>query len=254
MSYFPSIEDMYREGHRDAWLNVLREKLQGLDDSPRDFGRRCNLVRQAYMEMADIVLDAARRSRIAQPYFLPWEQFWQRSPPEFGVWWSIHYYGRMPLYPQYPILNYFVDFGDPWQRIGIEVDGKQYHDAGKDLRRYKELLEIGWKIFRIPAAETSSEYLGPDDEFRRLYEDVQQDRLSRWLLKTSDGVVRALKTIYYERWTPSAYATWYGLSENLGALFIKFCYQTLNYHRLITSFELPDYPNGDGPWNPCRIS
>src|SRR5262245_19741515 len=110
MRCFPDMEDMYREGYRSRWLNILREKLTALNDTPRDFGRRCNLVRQAYMEMADIVLEAAQRGRIAQPYFLPWEQFWEKSPPEFDVWLSIRSYGRMPLYPQYPILNYFVDF------------------------------------------------------------------------------------------------------------------------------------------------
>jgi Protein of unknown function (DUF559) len=158
MDSFPIREDIYREIYRDTWLHVLREKLEALGDSREDFGRRCNLVRQAYMEMADIVLDAARRGNIAQPYFLPWDQFWEKSPPEFDTWWSIRYYG-LPLYPQYPILNYFVDFGDPWQRIGIEADGRNYHDEGKDLRRDEELFEIGWKVFRIPGAQTRPEYL-----------------------------------------------------------------------------------------------
>ena len=252
MDSFPSRKDIYREIYRDTWLHVLREKLEALGDSREDFGRRCNLVRQAYMEMADIVFDAARRGSIAQPYFLPWEQFWEKSPPEFDTWWSIRYYGGIPLYPQYPILNYFVDYGDPWQRIGIEIDGKNYHDEGKDLRRDEELFEIGWKIFRIPAAHTQPGYLGPDDAFRELDEDAQQARLSQWLLETSDGVIRALKALYYERWTPSDYTTWYGLSESLGDFFMKCCYQTLDHHRLITSFELPDTPDGNGPWKPWR--
>jgi hypothetical protein len=55
--------------------------------------------------------------------------------------------------------------------------------------------------------------IGPDDEFKKLDERAQQARLSRWLLETSDGVIRALKALYYERWTSSDYATWYGLSE-----------------------------------------
>ena len=83
------------------------------------------------MEMADIVLDAAQRGSIAEPYFLSWDLFWGKSPPEFDTWWSIRYYGGMLLDPQYPILNYFVDYGDPWQRIGIEIDGNSYHDQGK---------------------------------------------------------------------------------------------------------------------------
>lgn len=252
MGSFPNIEDIEREIFRKFWLKVLRKKFKELGDSKKDFGRRCNLMRQAYIEMADIVLDAARRGSIAQPYFLPWEQIWRESPPEFRVWQSIRYYGRMPLYPQYPVLNYFLDFGDPWQRIGVEIDSKLYHDEEKDLRRDEELFEIGWKIFRIPTAETSFGCLEPDDEFRELHKDDQQARLSKWLLETSDGVLRALKTIYYERWTPLQYAAWYGLSGSLGAFFVKLCYQTLHRHRLVTRFELPADPNDDGPWKPWR--
>ena len=247
-----SDEDMFEAIYRGTWLDVLRRKVETLGDSREDFGRRCNLVRQAYMEMGDIVLPAARRGFIANAYFLPWEQFWGKSPPEYLTWWSIRYYGRVPLYPQYPVLNYFVDFGDPWQRIGVEVDGNNYHDEGKGLRRDEELFEIGWKIFRIPAAQTRPGYLGPNDEFRALDERAQRARLSRWLLETSDGVIRALKALYYERWTPSQYATWYELPEEMGDFFIERCYQTLDRHRLLTKFELPDAPDGNGSWKPWK--
>ena len=54
-------EDFDREIYRNTWLRILRQKLEALGDRREDFGRRCNLVRQAYMEMADIVLDAAQR-------------------------------------------------------------------------------------------------------------------------------------------------------------------------------------------------
>jgi hypothetical protein len=64
------------------------------------------------------------------------------------------------------------------------------------------------------------------------------------------GVIQALKALYYERWTPSDYATWYGVSEEIGHFFIQRCYQTLGRHRLVTKFELPDPPGGNGPWRP----
>jgi uncharacterized protein DUF559 len=245
-------EDIYEATYRDSWLGIIGRKLEALGDTKEDFGKRCNLVRQAYMEMGDTVLQAAQRGDIVEPYFLPWNEFWKKSPPEFDTWWSIRYY-CLPLYPQYPLLNYFVDFGDPWQRIGLEADGRSYHDEGKDLRRDEELFELGWKVFRIPAAQTRPGYLGPNDEFRELDERAQRARLSRWLLKTSDGVIQALKVLYYERRTPSEYATWYGLSDEIGALFIQRCYETLERHRLVTKFELPDPPDGNGPWKPWRV-
>jgi hypothetical protein len=94
--------------------------------------------------------------------------------------------------------------------------------------------------------------VGPNDEFRALNARVQQVRLSRWLLETSDGVIQALKVLYYERWTPLQYVTWYGLSEEMGAFFIQRCYQTLDRHRLVKRFEFPDDPDGNGPWKPWR--
>jgi very-short-patch-repair endonuclease len=68
----------------------------------------------------------------------------------------------MPLYPQSPILNYCVDSGDPWQGIEVEIDGNGFHDQGKDLRRDEELFESGWKVFRIPTAQTRPRYLGKE--------------------------------------------------------------------------------------------
>ncbi|PZX29445.1 uncharacterized protein DUF559 [Cupriavidus phytorum] len=43
-----------------------------------------------------------------------------------------------------------MDFGNPVIKIAIECDGAQYHDAGKDAKRDAELLEMGWRVIRIP--------------------------------------------------------------------------------------------------------
>jgi hypothetical protein len=42
--------------------------------------------------------------------------------------------GRMPLYPQYPILNYLVDFGDPWLPVGLHHGGLLGGDRLGDLQ------------------------------------------------------------------------------------------------------------------------
>ncbi len=60
-------EDLYSEIYRSTWLKVLGKKLEALGDSREDFGKRCNLVRQAYMEMGDIVLKAAREGASPRP-------------------------------------------------------------------------------------------------------------------------------------------------------------------------------------------
>lgn len=58
------------------------------------------------------------------------------------------------FYPQWPAGNYYIDFADPIRKIGIEVDGKEYHqDFLKDIERQKKLEEMGWKIIRISGVE-----------------------------------------------------------------------------------------------------
>lgn len=57
------------------------------------------------------------------------------------------------IYQQYPVLNYRLDFliKTPVGSIGIEIDGKDYHDKNKDFYRDTEILKSGKvnKIFRF---------------------------------------------------------------------------------------------------------
>jgi len=61
--------------------------------------------------------------------------------------------------PEYPVLNYFVDFGDPLKKIAIECDSKKYH-FGKyeqDTERQIKIQNKGWKVFRFNSAQIYSE-------------------------------------------------------------------------------------------------
>ena len=73
-------EELYSEIYRSTWLKVLGEKLKALGDSREDFGKRCNLVRQAYMEMGDIVLKAARRGEHSRALFPPLGRILEKEP------------------------------------------------------------------------------------------------------------------------------------------------------------------------------
>ena len=54
------------------------------------------------------------------------------------------YYGIV-LYPQYPVGNCIVDFGNPVLKIGLGLDGAEYHDSVKDYKRDLGLKrEYGW--------------------------------------------------------------------------------------------------------------
>lgn len=56
-------------------------------------------------------------------------------------------------YRQFPVGKYFVDFGNPWKKIAIEADGKEYHDQQRDLERDLELLDLGWFVHRVPGKD-----------------------------------------------------------------------------------------------------
>jgi len=92
------------------------------------------------------------------PYFVDWGLIF--TPIESDAWHYIRLYG-LPMYPQFPVGRYFVDFGDPDRRIAIECDGAAFHDADKDKKRDAELLEMGWRVFRFPGWSLRK---GEDDE------------------------------------------------------------------------------------------
>jgi len=86
------------------------------------------------------------------PYFFNWTNYF--STIEYNVWCGIRFL-CLPFYPEYPVGKYFIDFADPINKIGIEVDGKKYHqDFAKDRSRQKEIEKEGWKIYRIKGRNT----------------------------------------------------------------------------------------------------
>ena len=76
------------------------------------------------------------------PYFIDW--LLDFSPIEEIAWNSIRSRG-VPLYPQFSLFNYFIDFANPVLKIGLEMDGKEFHDTEKDRERDTKLAEY-WPI------------------------------------------------------------------------------------------------------------
>jgi hypothetical protein len=80
------------------------------------------------------------------------------------------------LYPIYPIGDYFVDFGNPFKKVGIEILYKE-HQRQEKLDSIEYFEKRGWTIYRL-----ESKYVEPSAEelYRRenidlkgayLYED-----------------------------------------------------------------------------------
>jgi very-short-patch-repair endonuclease len=68
------------------------------------------------------------------------------------MWSFIRQHGGI-FYPQYPLLNCFIDFANPKAKVGIECDGAAYHDIKKDAKRDRLFEEHGWIIYRFKGSE-----------------------------------------------------------------------------------------------------
>jgi very-short-patch-repair endonuclease len=150
---------------------------------------------------------------------------------EFQAWCAIREKGRIVLYPQYPVDNYFLDFGNPGLKIGLELDGKKFHDKEKDKYRDFVLKTLGWTIFRISGKEmyrtnyTSIEEL----DYQEMSEQDIYEKLSYWLLETGDGVIQAIKEIYFESQNEVEYEDeeW----DFVESTYRRLCQETLDKHK-----------------------
>ena len=148
-------------------------------------------IRKIYQKNHNLIM----QPRGVDPYFLDWEF----TPIEDALWGSIRFWS-VPLYPEYPVLNYFVDFGNPYHRIALEADGKEWHDKEKDRERDLELLENGWKVFRVTGTEALRSFCQSDWRAKLFRNEISEreywEKIEWWLLNTGDGVVYSLHKYY----------------------------------------------------------
>ncbi|MFO1317319.1 MAG: DUF559 domain-containing protein [Burkholderiales bacterium] len=203
---------------------ALRRKLKLEFDELTKITDKWGFIRQAYMEqMPHVMAMAARDARqFVDPYLLDWLAY--LSPIEQSAWLSIRRRG-VPLYPQFPLFNYFIDFANPYFRVGLELDGRDWHDPTKDEERDQLLAQYGWRIFRVSGAEAVNEYEHPIElEGRDADHTTTQQEISAWLMSTCDGVVESIDQVYF-RHSPDAYSGQ--------------CLRSLDRHRL-AKFSLLD--------------
>lgn len=137
-----------------------------------------------YIKNGDMRLD---------PYFYNWDGLF--SHIENLVWMDIRGIG-VPLYPQYPACGYFIDFANPFLKIGVECDGKAFHNKEKDDLRDKKLGLDGWTIYRLTGTECMRNY---HFEFYVDGEEFDDNKFERWLFETSEGFIYALKNIVFAK-------------------------------------------------------
>lgn len=190
----PSAEQMWEHANK---MGAARHDFNQKDN----YFNRLRIAGQYWKENEErIISNSAKNPRLwfhAEAF--DWHVLF--SPIEMDAWVSLR--GKCtPMYPQYPVLNYYVDFGNPYFKIAIELDGKFYHDPEKDKKRDKELHEAGWKVFRITGSQMVKQFKAIDDfeewEIHENYDQVLDD-LRHWILETGDGVIEAISRVYFSK-------------------------------------------------------
>jgi very-short-patch-repair endonuclease len=116
--------------------------------------------------------------------FIDWTEM--MSIAEKLMWVEIKSMG-LPMYPQFPVLGYFIDFADPVKKVGIEVDGREFHtDWEADEKRQKEMEALGWTFYRITGSEVQPFHRHEKSAF--INDDyVELDPARKFLLKIRDN-------------------------------------------------------------------
>lgn len=140
------------------------------------------------------------------PYEVRWEGV--MSPIEAKAWSDIRVNGGVVFYPQYPVRNRYVDFGNPVLRLALECDGAEFHqDRKREQARDAELRDLGWSVIHVSGAECARTLIGLDEMLEELdcpLNDLlaspqYRAQAERWFMETSEGIVEAIRLKYFER-------------------------------------------------------
>jgi len=104
-------------------------------------------IRAHYKRVTPLILECPKNEWAIDPYEADSIGIYF-TPIEAWLWNDIRAIDLV-LYPQYPVLNFFVDFANPKAKVAIECDGAAYHDETKDAERDEKLRAAGWTVYRI---------------------------------------------------------------------------------------------------------
>ena len=115
-------------------------------------------IRAFYAELTPLILATPENEWSTDAY--AWDggkQIISMTPIEAWLWSDIRACDAV-LYPQYPVLGFFVDFANPKAKVVVECDGAAYHqDKARDAARDKMLSNAGWTVYRISGSDCRKE-------------------------------------------------------------------------------------------------
>lgn len=160
------------------------------------------LIREHYELKRERILHTYNKCqhRWTSPYsnMINWPEHF--SPIELDFWLSVRSFGGCPLYPQYPVGNYFSDFGHPGPKIAVECDGKQWHqDKEKDDCRDEDFMRMGWTTFRITGADIFKNHDQYPEIISACIDGLEgaYNKLIDYYMTTSEGLLRSLSFLYF---------------------------------------------------------
>lgn len=150
-----------------------------------------NKIRQHYEYATPKILEAAKVKMWFTPYsdLVDWPKL--MTPIEFNAWQAIRCYGSFPLYPQYPVGNRFADFGNPFFKVAVECDGKDFHmDKEKDRVRDEYFKKVGWSVYRISGSDCVR-FIEIDFEAENT-----EEMFDKFYRATIEGLIKSLAVRY----------------------------------------------------------
>lgn len=166
--------------------------LNAISDPTADKSRRFDAIARLYArDRARILQLHAERRGTRLHGFIDWRA--AMTPIERQFYDAALCY-PLALYPQYPVGRRFVDFGNPYHRVAVELDSVAWHDPVADHERDVELLGLGWETYRVPSRFLHEPEEAPDTT------DLDADAACRvrqeWMSRSPEGLLKTL-SIYY---------------------------------------------------------
>lgn len=167
-------------------------------------------IREMYEWFEPKLFEVYNRTKMAKrwtdPYCTGIDFMLTFTPIEFSTWHVLRGYGKAPFYPQYPVDKYFLDFGNPIVKVGIECDGEEFHtDKEKDFARDTELYNLGWTIYRISGVDCNR--VVRLEEYADYDNNETDENIRDYYYHTIEGLVECLSARYFDNilWSSQNY-------------------------------------------------
>lgn len=171
----------------------------------RDEQAKHLVIKAAYKHYLPSIMEAARTGHHMDPNIVTWKFL----SVEDDVWYQIRALG-LPFYPQFPILDYYASFADPFRKIAIELNRKKLHNKRQDNFREQQMRKAGWEVYRL-SGRTATRYLEgafSADVAREIEEAINSEHpfseenksYLEMAESTLDGYLLVLRRRYYSKY------------------------------------------------------